>query len=587
MKIWLTNLKMRKKFILAFIISAFIPQIVLGIILFLNLHAIALENAINNTKRNVQDVKKNLLDVLQNAVDISNKLYLDKKLLDILSTEYSDVSKLYEDYTSYKEFSNLLSIYNKNIHLIKVYTFNPTLLDTGEFVKVDNYIKKQRWFIHALKEDGKILWELVFDNSPFRPQYYFSLVRLLKNSYGEKVGVMVIYIKKEKIGEILSQNENTIVVTDKGTVVAAKDESLIGKTIDIKAFEDGDRLIENVKINQRNLMALVGTIAPNETGGNYLKVISFFSKKEIFKVPNKVSFFAFVVITVNLLISLFLMLLFSKLITDRLTILNEKVNQISHGKLDTSIEILGKDEIGQLAENVKEMAKNIKNLIEQVYLAEIQKQQMITKQREIQFEMLCSQINPHFIFNTLEAIRMKAFCSGQEEISHIVYLLSNLLRKSITVSSELISLKEEIEFVQQFLEIQKFRFGDRIDFDIQIDEDLFNQKILPFIIQPLVENSIKHGIEPKVGKGYISIRIFKRDEKIVIRVEDNGIGMKKEECDNLITLLKSDQKDAHVGLRNVYTRLKLFYGNEFEFLIKSEYGSGTVVEITVPGKGGE
>lgn len=119
MKIWLTNLKMRKKFILAFIISAFIPQIVLGIILFLNLHAIALENAINNTKRNVQDVKKNLLDVLQNAVDISNKLYLDKKLLDILSTEYSDVSKLYEDYTSYKEFSNLLSIYNKNIHLIK------------------------------------------------------------------------------------------------------------------------------------------------------------------------------------------------------------------------------------------------------------------------------------------------------------------------------------------------------------------------------------------------------------------------------------------------------------------------------------
>ncbi|ADQ40056.1 integral membrane sensor signal transduction histidine kinase [Caldicellulosiruptor acetigenus I77R1B] len=587
MKSLLTNLQMRKKFILAFLISAFIPQIILGIILFLNLHSIALENAVSNTKRNVQDVKNKLLDVLQNAVDISNKLYLDKKLLGILSTEYNDISKLYEDYTSYTEFSNLISIYYKNIHAIRVFAFNPTLLETGEFVKIDDFVRRQKWFVHAVEKDGKILWELVFDNDPFRPQYYFSLVRLIKNSFGEKLGVMVIYIKKERIDEILSQNGNTIVVTDKGTIVAANDQNLVGKSIDITPFGGDDRLVESVKINQQDFMAFVGTIMPNVTSGNYLKIISFFSKKEIFKVPNRISFFAFGVITTDLLISLFLMILFSKFITDRLTALNEKVNQISHGHLDTSIEILGKDEIGQLAENVREMAKNIKNLIEQVYLAEIQKQQILTKQREIQFEMLSSQINPHFLFNTLEAIRMKAVCNGQEEISHIVYLLSNLLRRSITVSSELISLKEEVEFVQQFLEIQKFRFGDRIDFDIQVDEELFDYKILPFIIQPLVENSIKHGIEPKVGKGYISIRIFKRKEKIVIKVEDNGIGMKEDEYEKLISRLKSDQKDAHVGLKNVYTRLKLFYGNEFEFLVKSKFESGTVVEITVPRKGDE
>jgi two-component system sensor histidine kinase YesM len=98
MKSLLTNLQMRKKFILAFLISAFIPQIILGIILFLNLHSIALENAVNNTKRNVQDVKNKLLDVLQNAVDISNKLYLDKKLLGILSTEYNDIRLLNKNY---------------------------------------------------------------------------------------------------------------------------------------------------------------------------------------------------------------------------------------------------------------------------------------------------------------------------------------------------------------------------------------------------------------------------------------------------------------------------------------------------------
>lgn len=581
MKLFFTNLKIKKKFILAFVISALIPQTILGIILFLNLRAIALENAIKDTRKNVEDVKIKLMDIVQNAVDISNKLYLDKKLLNILSTEYKDVSKIYDDYISYTELSNLMSIYNKNIHAIKIYAFNPTLLDTGEIVKVDDYTENQEWFKEAIEGDGKILWELVFDNNPFRPQYYFSLIRLIKNSYGERIGVMVIYIKKEKLEEVLSLHLNTLVITDKGIIVAAKDKELVGKKLNFNFSSQDGKLVENVNIDGQRTMAILGTISASESGSSFLKVISFFSKKEIFKRVNKITFITFVLILVNSLVSLLLMLLFSKLITDRIAILNKKVNEISHGNLDAQINILGNDEIGQLTENIKTMAKNIKNLIDQVYLAEVQKQQIIAKQREIQFEMLCSQINPHFLFNTLEAIRMKAFCTGQYEIAQVVYLLSNLLRKSIEMTIDLITLEKEVEIVKEFLEIQKFRFGDKIDYKIEVQDDLLSSKVLPFIIQPLVENSIRHGIEPIIGKGTIEIKVFEKDGTIKIIVTDNGAGMPKEKLEEVLQSLDSKDK-SHVGLKNVFHRLKLFYGEEAKIFINSELGKGTSVEIQIP-----
>ncbi|ABP66957.1 integral membrane sensor signal transduction histidine kinase [Caldicellulosiruptor saccharolyticus DSM 8903] len=581
MKLFFANLKIKKKFILAFVISALIPQTILGIILFLNLRTIALENAIKDTRKNVEDVKIKLTDIVQNAVDISNKLYLDKKLLNILSTEYKDISKMCDDYTSYTELSNLMSIYSKNIHAIKIYAFNSTLLDTGEIVKVDDYTKNQEWFKRAIKGDGKILWELVYDNNPFRPQYYFSLIRLIKNSYGERIGVMVIYIKKEKLEEVLSLHINTLVVSDRGIIVAARDKNLVGKKLNFNFSSQDGKLIENVNINGQMTMAILGTISASESGSSFLKVISFFSKKEIFKRVNKITFITFVLILVNSLVSLLLMLLFSKLITDRIAILNKKVNEISHGNLDAQINILGNDEIGQLTENIKTMAKNIKNLIDQVYLAEVQKQQIIAKQREIQFEMLCSQINPHFLFNTLEAIRMKAFCTGQYEIAQVVYLLSNLLRKSIEMTIDLITLEKEVEIVKEFLEIQKFRFGDKIYYKIEVQDDLLSSKVLPFIIQPLVENSIRHGIEPIIGKGTIEIKVFKKDGTIKIIVTDNGAGMPKEKLEEVLQSLDSKDK-SHVGLKNVFHRLKLFYGEEAKIFINSELGKGTSVEIQIP-----
>ena len=573
------NLRMRNKFILAFVFCALIPQIMLGFILFINLRHITLENAIQDARKNVQDAKNRITDIIENMIDISNKLYLDNKLLDILSTEYNDVSELYQDYTNYNEITYLLNIY-KNIQSIKIYAYNKTLLNTGEIIVADEMTKKKKWFQEALKKDGKISWDLIYEDNFVRPQYYMSLVRLLKNTYGEKVGVIVIYAKGEEIKEFLSKNIETVVTLNNGMIIASSNDKLVGSRLNI-GWSNNNEIMKDVTINGKKSTAIVGVLNVTGDEQSKLRVVSFFPQKEIYKRVNRVSMFAFFVIVFNLAVSLILMMVFSKLITDRISILNQKVNQISHGNLDVKIGILGNDEIGELTENVKIMAESIKNLINEVYVSNIQKQELLTRQKEIQLEVLCNQINPHFLFNTLESIRMKAICNNQTDIAQIVFLLSNLLRKSINMTHEIIPLRKEIEIVSEYLEIQKFRFGDKLDFIIDIDEKLLDYKILPFTIQPMVENSIKHGIEQMIGNGIIKISINEANDSIEIKIIDNGLGMSKQKLEDLKSTLDTSEL-SNVGLRNVYQRLKLYYGDEFNLNIQSRENVGTEIILTIP-----
>jgi len=551
----------------------------LGFILFINLRHITLENAIQDARKNVQDAKNRITDIIENMIDISNKLYLDNKLLDILSTEYNDVSELYQDYTNYNEITYLLNIY-KNIQSIKIYAYNKTLLNTGEIIVADEMTKKKKWFQEALKKDGKISWDLIYEDNFVRPQYYMSLVRLLKNTYGEKVGVIVIYAKGEEIKEFLSKNIETVVTLNNGMIIASSNDKLVGSRLNI-GWSNNNEIMKDVTINGKKSTAIVGVLNVTGDEQSKLRVVSFFPQKEIYKRVNRVSMFAFFVIVFNLAVSLILMMVFSKLITDRISILNQKVNQISHGNLDVKIGILGNDEIGELTENVKIMAESIKNLINEVYVSNIQKQELLTRQKEIQLEVLCNQINPHFLFNTLESIRMKAICNNQTDIAQIVFLLSNLLRKSINMTHEIIPLRKEIEIVSEYLEIQKFRFGDKLDFIIDIDEKLLDYKILPFTIQPMVENSIKHGIEQMIGNGIIKISINEANDSIEIKIIDNGLGMSKQKLEDLKSTLDTSEL-SNVGLRNVYQRLKLYYGDEFNLNIQSRENVGTEIILTIP-----
>lgn len=260
------------------------------------------------------------------------------------------------------------------------------------------------------------------------------------------------------------------------------------------------------------------------------------------------------------------------------------MNKVVNGDLNISNNFKGKDEIGELYEDLNSMITSIKQLIHEVYEERLIKEQLKNRQQEIEFKMLASQINPHFLYNTLETIRMKAHFNGQEEIAEIVKMLGKLMRRNLEVKHSKVSLESELELVRSYLEIQKARFEDRVEYIINVNTDISDCYVLPLLLQPIVENTFVHGFEGKGDKGIIEIDINAYEDKLVISVSDNGSGIDDKKLEEIKQKLEKNECEIEesIGLCNVNGRIKLYYGTEYGLNIESKLNMGTKVSIYLP-----
>jgi len=226
----------------------------------------------------------------------------------------------------------------------------------------------------------------------------------------------------------------------------------------------------------------------------------------------------------------------------------------------------------------------ILQIVNEVYIQKLQKQRLFSQQKEMQLKILSNQINPHFLYNTLETIRMMAIEKKENKIASAIKMLSQLLRQSLSAAEKTITLEKEIELVRNYLEIQKLRFGYRMEYSINMEPQLKDYSILPLMIQPLVENSLIHGLEKKPGIVRVRIDISGDDQALNIDVNDDGAGMEQEKLEKLVSDLASytGSIDGHIGLVNINSRIKLFYGSGFGLEVSSI--SGFHVHVTLPGK---
>jgi two-component system sensor histidine kinase YesM len=197
--------------------------------------------------------------------------------------------------------------------------------------------------------------------------------------------------------------------------------------------------------------------------------------------------------------------------------------------------------------------------------------------------MLASQINPHFLYNTLETIRMKARTKNETEIEELVKMLAKIMRRNIQIGDKLVPLEKELELVEYYLRIQQYRYGERISYNIDIKCNIDSLKIVPLLIQPIVENAFIHGLESYEEKGEIRI-IVEHKERLTIRVIDNGKGMSEAKLNEIIESFDdySRLNSNHIGLNNVNQRIKLLYGDEYGLYITSKVDEGTSVCIELP-----
>ena len=255
------------------------------------------------------------------------------------------------------------------------------------------------------------------------------------------------------------------------------------------------------------------------------------------------------------------------------------MEDVRHGNLTSRVEYSGDDEIGLLGEEFNKMIEKLDEQVNHIMQMEIQV-------KDAQLMAYENQTNPHFLYNTLDLVRMMSINKENDKIENVVVSLSRILRYNLSQETT-VALADEVRCAESYFDIWYMRIGDKFEYEFDIDDSLMNCHVVKFILQPLIENAIKHGIEPMERKdGFITVIAQKHENRIIINVADNGVGITKEKLKEIKENIKNQGcSNNHIGLQNLYKRLILFYGEENVFMdIFSEAGQSTQVLIEIPYK---
>ncbi|WJH36055.1 sensor histidine kinase [Paenibacillus sp. CC-CFT747] len=262
------------------------------------------------------------------------------------------------------------------------------------------------------------------------------------------------------------------------------------------------------------------------------------------------------------------------------------MRRVESGDFTGHLVVESKDEIGLLTHGFNKMVVRLRNLLDEVYFSKLRETEMQLRQREIELKALQAQINPHFLYNSLDTIRGMALEASQDPISEIASSLARLLRYNLRHSSPKVTLEEEAYYADVYLKIQKYRFEEKLDYVIDLPEWAGKQAMAKFSLQPLVENSIVHGFEPAFGRTCLTITAYRESEQaFVVQIEDTGMGIPEERLADIRAQMKEKDVIAdgtHIGLTNVHRRIQYLFGEEYGVSIDSTLEKGTVVRLRLP-----
>lgn len=271
----------------------------------------------------------------------------------------------------------------------------------------------------------------------------------------------------------------------------------------------------------------------------------------------------------------------SREITKPIKQLTDSMREVEKGNFDHAmLEVYGENEISRLSTNFNLMTTEIKHLMEQNLEEQRQK-------RKSELMALQAQINPHFLYNTLDSIIWMAEWGKNKEVVLMTSSLAKLLRQSISNQNEMVRIEDEVEYTRSYLTIQKMRYKDKLEYEILVEPEILKFKVAKLILQPLVENAIYHGIKYKEGKGKVQVEGFRRGEELILSVTDDGIGMTEEQLARIFEKRETDMRRNSVGVLNVHERIRLYYGKEYGLTFESVRNVGTKVEIHIPYLEGE
>lgn len=578
------DLGLRGKMVISFLLLIIMPFTFISSFMVKHFRDIMLEKAYSQSLENMIRSKSRTIDSLQRAVSISDKVSVNNEISDIVNRIYKNSLDVFLTYHSFDTFRNFVDDYTE-ITAVKIYINNDTMLNNWEFITVDKDITEREWYKRGLVSKDKNTW-ISFNDVTKSFKTNLSLVRQLYFKEYGTCGILVIDIDTDLLNSIFAKESyETFIVDEYGAIISTNSPSKIGGSYydlagnfpNLKSANGSYDLL----IGDKKFHLLVDDInIDNSTNG--LKIFSIFSISSIIEEANEVWIFGLKSIILFVFIGTLALYVLYSVVVQRLIRVQEKMDIVAKGHFHSFIEIDGRDEIGKLAIHFNNMVKNINRLVNQIDTTNEQKMALEKHQNEIKLQMLASQINPHFLFNSLEAIRMKAHIDKQPQIANVVKQLGRLMRKVLEVEGSLTPLRNELEIIKSFLEIEKFRLDNHLVYNLEIDEICLDVLMPPLLIQPLVENALIHGIEKKPGGGILNLKVVNSGNDMVISVQDNGPGIDKGK---LIELFEDNAKSGtHIGIRNVHERLRLSFGDEYGLNIEEPVGGGVNAWFIIPGE---
>ncbi|MBL4933398.1 sensor histidine kinase [Clostridium paridis] len=544
------------------------------------------------TSVNVKDIKQisSNIDFLQkDVIDLSTFICLNPLVQSYVKTE--EVSNDNQNFTKYgleplnillasKDYISFMAIYGDlgaNYYLSK---------DGSTGLKSYNKFKEDDIYTLAHKMKGQPVWfKIKSGNTPFisdNKSDKIAMVRtIIDTNTLKECGLMVICINSSTIENMYSQelkvSSNSVLILDSNNNLIALNDpyNVIDNQASLNSiipYIKSSSGYNTVKLKGSNYIATFDNI----TNSNW-RIISLTPEKEIFKNLHSIMELTFGVILGCFIISFLLSIFLSTRLTLPLKELLASMRLVKKGNFKEKVSFKYKDEFGMLVLEYNDMIDNIQTLINSVYKLQL-------KEKEAELKALQAQINPHFLYNTLDMIFWKAEKSKQTEISDMVYALSKLFRITLSNGREFISVKEEADFIENYLLLQGKRYRDKLKYKINISDKILNYSIPKLIIQPFVENSIIHGTEEDNDRSLIIISGELVEDFIVFQIIDNGKGMDNKTINNLLSLEKIDELNTINGyaIRNVNQRLSLYYGDNYTLIITSELNLGTTVTISIP-----
>lgn len=570
--------KIKSKMMYLYLFCVMVPVFITNVVIISSILNLSNKERKESLDNMASVVSNSIETTISNAVYETVDLYSNRYISSFLDTHYESAEQYY---IAYRNLFNNYLFYASSKNLISsvvLYSNNDTMINGGRYYRLENEMDSE-WY-QSYQEHGSNL----FVHSYFNDVLYESqrrrilcVIRKLDYAGAKNIEKLVkIEMNYDQINNIVKETspDGKIYVCYEDHIIFSNDEKV---NLMREDYVGVDYIVQDQVQTAKDIMIYGGKWSIYITGykTSYLSVIQ------------KNMWLIIVLFLVDGLLPIFVLNVFSKSITQRVLLLGKYMNQVKMDSFEQIEQYDGKDEISELFDNYNRMVNRIKELIESEYKSKLNQQELYLARQQAELHALYSQINPHFMFNVLECIRMRCLLKHEDETSKMVESLASLMRRNASWKEDFIPLRQEIEFTEDYLKLQKYRFGEGFRYKFHIQEECYEKRIPSLSLVTFVENACVHGLNRQGHDGSIYINAYLENQKLILEIDDTGIGMEEEKTSYLEDLLNHAtiedlQKTESLGIINTMIRLKKYCSEQTNIQIASELGAGTCITITIP-----